>query len=324
MSINNKYTWAQKWLHELSLYPRSIRELTFDLENLLISEPSQSRGNHVFISGLARSGTTALLNAIFSSGVFASLTYADMPFVLAPNIWSKISPISPHQRQMERAHEDGIFVSVNSPEAFEEVFWMTFDEDQTETKPKFKKFTDSVMMRYQRTRYLSKNNQNHQRLKLIADVFPNATLLVPFREPAQHALSILNQHEKFVEQSKSDPFTKRYMALIGHTEFGPVYKPAFTNKLAFKDAFDINHWLEQWLHLYQRLHNDLAAFNNVYFVCYESLCSSKLCWAGIQNLIGIRSETTFSASVKTIPEQIDLSILNDCESLYQSMKDSAL
>ena len=39
---------------------------------------------------------------------------------------------------MERAHGDGIKVSTESPEAFEEVFWMTFDEDDKDTKEKFK------------------------------------------------------------------------------------------------------------------------------------------------------------------------------------------
>ena len=42
---------------------------------------------------MARSGSTILLNSIYKTDIFASLTYADMPFVLAPNLWSKISLI---------------------------------------------------------------------------------------------------------------------------------------------------------------------------------------------------------------------------------------
>ena len=51
--------------------------------------------------------------------------YADMPFILAPNLWSKIN--LNHQTELsERAHGDGILINSESPEAFEEVFWKTF------------------------------------------------------------------------------------------------------------------------------------------------------------------------------------------------------
>ena len=50
-------------------------ESTFLLIQMTVKE-------HVFITGLARSGTTILLNALYKSNIFASLTYSDMPFVL--------------------------------------------------------------------------------------------------------------------------------------------------------------------------------------------------------------------------------------------------
>ena len=64
--------------------------------------------------------------------------YKDMPFILAPNLWSKLSFNKKNIDLVERAHGDGIRVSVESPEAFEEVFWMTFDEYDIDTKEKFK------------------------------------------------------------------------------------------------------------------------------------------------------------------------------------------
>ena len=67
-----------------------MREVTFDFESSNISSSSEN-GDHVFITGLARAGTTILLNALYKSNLFASLSYSDMPFVLAPNLWSKIS-----------------------------------------------------------------------------------------------------------------------------------------------------------------------------------------------------------------------------------------
>ena len=41
---------------------------------------------NVFITGLARSGTTSLLEKIFLSGNFGSLLYKYMPFILSPSL----------------------------------------------------------------------------------------------------------------------------------------------------------------------------------------------------------------------------------------------
>ena len=78
--------------------------------------------DHVFVTGMARSGTTVLLNAIYESNSFASLTYQDMPFILSPNLWSKINKDGFEIKKQERAHGDGISKNTSSPEAFEEVF----------------------------------------------------------------------------------------------------------------------------------------------------------------------------------------------------------
>ena len=86
----NNYSWLEQKLHKFALSSQFMREVTFDFESTNIS-PLSVTGDHVFITGLARAGTTILLNALYKSNIFASLSYADMPFVLAPNLWSKIS-----------------------------------------------------------------------------------------------------------------------------------------------------------------------------------------------------------------------------------------
>ena len=86
----NNYSWLEQKLHKFALSSQFMREVTFDFESTNFA-PSSETGDHVFITGLARSGTTILLNALYKSNIFASLSYADMPFVLAPNLWSKIS-----------------------------------------------------------------------------------------------------------------------------------------------------------------------------------------------------------------------------------------
>ena len=110
--------------NKFALSSQFIREASFEVEKLLI-KPQQKTDNHVFISGLARSGSTIILRALFESKKFSSLLYKDMPFVLAPNFWSTLSSSSKDIIKTERSHGDGIMVSLESPEAFEEVFWKT-------------------------------------------------------------------------------------------------------------------------------------------------------------------------------------------------------
>ena len=105
-----KYSWLQQKLHKLALSFQFIRETAFDVETSLIST-RKTNDNHVFLAGLARSGSTILLNAIHASNQFSSLSYQDMPFVLAPNLWSKISRNKKDGNLVERAHGDGIKVS---------------------------------------------------------------------------------------------------------------------------------------------------------------------------------------------------------------------
>ena len=87
-------------------------------------------GRHVFIAGLARAGTTILMRSLYDTGLFRSLTYRDMPFVLMPITWSRFSSLlRAHKEEQVRAHGDRIKINFDSPEAFEEVFWMTFCKD---------------------------------------------------------------------------------------------------------------------------------------------------------------------------------------------------
>ena len=220
----NNYTWLQQKLHKFALSSQLIREVTFDLESSIYSS-NENNDEHVFVMGLARSGTTVLLNALYESHEFASLTYEDMPFILAPNIWNKINFKKKDINFFKRAHGDGLKVSLESPEAFEESFWMTFDQTEKDTLKKFKNYVNLISHKYNKYRYLSKNNQNIKRVELISKTFPNAKILIPFRHPLQHAYSLFVQHKKFINFSKEDKFISNYMKWIGHSEFGPNYIP---------------------------------------------------------------------------------------------------
>ncbi len=316
----NNYSWLQQKLHQLALSSNFMREVMFDVENSAIST-NQNDDNHVFVSGLARSGTTILLNALYQSDEFASLSYQDMPFILAPNLWSKLAFNKKDIDLMERAHGDGIKVSTESPEAFEEVFWMTFAEDDKDTKEKFKNYVQLINYKYHKKRYLSKNNQNIRRVELISKIFPNSKILIPSRNPIQHAYSLLSQHKRFIEDSKKDNFISNYMKWIGHTEFGPNYIPIHDESLCFQDNLTINHWLEQWYLTYKHSFDNLKNNKNVYFICYEKLCNSSEYWLEIQKILNIKEkyDYEFKESSKIISLEMDEDITHKGLSLYKEL-----
>ena len=129
------YNFFQRVLHNVVLNNTIVKEASFSLEKSMTNfDKVIDCSEHVFVTGMARSGTTILLQALHDTGKFASLTYADMPFVLSPNLWSKFNHNNQHEKSQERAHGDGIIVDTNSPEAFEEIFWTTYDQEKAEKK----------------------------------------------------------------------------------------------------------------------------------------------------------------------------------------------
>ena len=320
----NSYSWIQQKLHYLALSSQLMRETAYDIESSIISH-HENLSENVFISGLARSGTTILLNAIYKSNEFGSLSYADMPFILAPNIWSKIN--LNHQTELsERAHGDGILVNSESPEAFEEVFWKTFSDSDLKTKTKFKKYVSLIKFKNKKNRYLSKNNQNLKRLNLISNIFPESIILVPFRDPLQHINSLIFQHNKFLKDSQNDGFVSDYMKLIGHTEFGPHYIPLFPNNLTYPDSTTANHWLEQWYLTYKKTFDELHNKKNIYFLSYENLCGPSRTWENILKIIKIKKEYSFNfvTSKKNISFQFDQCLHTKAMEIYTQLLSKSL
>ena len=91
--IKNKYGFALRLFHTLILGNKFVPELLFDIENLFTKNNRKRLKdfNQIYITGLARAGTTILLRAFHQSGEFASYTYRDMPFIICPNLWNIFS-----------------------------------------------------------------------------------------------------------------------------------------------------------------------------------------------------------------------------------------
>ena len=291
------YSPLDKALHYLLLDKRFVLDLTFEIEKLVYLrriEESQSKDN-VFVTGLARAGTTVLMREIYATGKFASLTYKDMPLVLAPNIWKQISPQDKSVSSSERAHGDGIVVDLDSPEAFEDVFWRCKDEEQylrkdhlasyspdSETLESFSDYIRLVTHSKNMTRYLSKNNNNILRLPYLAESFPASRFLVVFRHPVTHAASLLRQHKKF---GVTEKFTTDYMRWLVHHEFGKTHLPFFKNDDAAGSEHTVEYWLSIWINVYGSVVQQKAG--NIIPICHEDLVGDSLVRTGLGKKIGV-------------------------------------
>ena len=214
MFENKDYSFLSKILHHLALGSNFIPEMLHDIEMTIFKNKIKldNLKSHLFICGLPRSGTTILMRSLYDTKQFASLTYRDMPFVISPNLWSKISNRIKSKPQRERIHGDNISINIDSPEALEEVFWrvklqknyiypnkLIKHEADEFTINEFKNFVSLILYKYKKNFYLSKNNNNLLRLESIIKAFPNCLILIPFRDPVQQANSLLTLHKNFTK-----------------------------------------------------------------------------------------------------------------------------
>ena len=212
-----------------------MRSLFFNLEDKIFGMKSKIE-KPIFITGLARGGTTILLETLFSTGKFSSLTYRNMPFPLNPSLWGNLSKLLLSSgEKKERAHKDRIMVNLDSPEEFDEVFWLTFGKKEYVKMSSLVPYqvSEEVLGKYWRyisrvtkkgNRYISKNNNNTLRIDSLKRKFPDCRIIVPFRNPVEHAHSLYKQHKKYLKDHESDKFVKDYMGWLGHFEFGSQEK----------------------------------------------------------------------------------------------------
>jgi len=336
------YNLLSKGLHFLALGQPMIAQAALDIEFATFGRKLSdvTTGHHVFVMGLARAGTTILTRSLHNTGQLGSLTYRDMPFVLAPNCWSKVSKVSSKTMdERERIHGDGIYVGYDSPEAFDEVFWrisaggdyikkftLTPHRSDFDLIEKYRKYVAAILYRYGKNRYLSKNNNNILRIGSIVESFPNSFFLVPFRNPLQQSTSLLNQHLKLLELQQRDPFIERYMRWLGHHEFGKGHKSFnLTDKRGnYQDTQSIEYWLDHWLMTYSYLLDSYNEFNrHMIFICYERLCdNSQNIWESLLEQLGIENiqrQPEFRLGRSTTLNGIDHSQLVAAENVYNNL-----
>jgi hypothetical protein len=287
------YSALDRVLHRLALASAARAEMLHDIERtmFLSSAPPLEGQRHVIVTGLARAGTTILMRELHRTGAFGSLTYADMPFVLAPNLWSRVARGRRSGEARERAHGDGILVTTESPEALDEVWWRLLSgidyirpeglaphDPGPETIAGYRDLVRLVLRRTGRARYLSKNNNMVLRLPALADAWPEARFLVPVRNPLQQAASLLDQHRRF---AKAEPFTHDYMTWLSHHEFGATHRPFLFEGRPSGDPTTLDYWLGIWTATYRHVGRAIEGRTNVLLVVHEMLRRDPGTWSAL-------------------------------------------
>mgnify|MGYP001158820053 CR=1 FL=1 len=313
------YSFADRCLHRLAfahpLVQRALGEIESDIFAKQFVDHPASRP--VFVTGLPRAGTTLLLELLYKTGEFATFTYREMPFVLAPLFWSSLTKSGRRKGEAkERAHGDGMEITFDSPEAFEEVAWLTYMRERyvgddtlapIDAGAVTDEFREAFPMLVRKLsalhsedgspqRYLSKNNANISRIDAIQSVFPDATIFVCLRDPISHVRSLMTQHQRFLTLHNEDEFARSYMRWIGHFDFGANFRPIdFAGRgLTAKFASDVNFWLQYWIDAYA--YAAKRANGAVNFVSYERMISTpSQSLSRIADLVGLADKDRFTA-----------------------------
>lgn len=298
MRSRTDYSFVDRLLHRVALsrpgLQRSLAEMESDLNRKALDQVPE--GGEVFVTGLPRAGTTLVLALLHATGEFAAQTYRHMPFVLAPLLWDSISGRFRRDAvTKERAHGDGMEVSYDSPEAFEEVIWLAHFKKRYVREDRLLllsredldgEFVASFRALVRKTRllsaggeprsaprYLSKNNANVARLDLLPVLCPDCRIVVPFRHPLSQISSLMKQHRLFLERHAADPFALRYMEWLGHFEFGLALRPidfgGWLEGEALPTGDDPGFWLRYWAATYR--HVLASAGSQVLFVDFDQL-----------------------------------------------------
>ncbi len=280
------------WRRLADLETRVVRE---EIAQGVVDRP-------VFITGLPRSGTSILTEMLARHPGLTCHRYSDFPNVWTPYwrnyLLSKSRIETP--KLAERAHQDRIYVSNDSPEAVEEVLWMSFFpalHDATVNQVQDGQLRNAAFDRFYREhilkllavrradRYLAKGNYNISRIRYILALFPDAKFLVPVRNPVNHVASLAKQHALFTRSSLEDTRVPLQLALSGHFEFGPRRTPVnFGNPettqaiiRCWEQGHEVEGWARYWAETYRHVLGQLDAFPDVRKACllfrYEDLCN---------------------------------------------------
>jgi hypothetical protein len=335
-AVSHDYSALDRMFHRLVLGNRVMGEMLGDLEAMACKDMTTA-SDPVFVTGLARAGSTVLMRLLHETGQFSALTYADMPMVMAPNLWAGLSARARKKSAArERAHGDGVLVDVRSPEALEEVFWRTYCGDtyitpdglvphipDAETLDMFRTYQSRVCHCHKAPRYLAKNNNMMLRLGPVAKAMPDARILVPVRHPVAQAVSLQRQHQRF---ANADPFTRNYMRWLVHHEFGADQRPFRLPGQPCPEGSRtrLDYWLTTWVACYGWLEQILEdGAPNIRPVIYETLDEGSGIWPALAAFLSIPPVQPAGfrpAPVPAVPAETSADLLDQALTLYKRFR----
>lgn len=263
------------------------------LHNIKIQQP-------VYICGLARSGTTIMLESLTRLKGTASHQYRDFPFLFSPLFWNYFQDrfAKPHQAK-ERIHQDGIFITPQSPEAQEEPLWQYFFPHTHQPKKShllnkhtgnksfaefYQQHIKKILYLRQGKRYICKGNYNISRIEYLASLFPDAHFIIMIRHPYEHIASLVKQHNQFSDYAKTNPYFSEYLKYSGHYEFGPQRQPinfSWQSSEEILSAWKNNAhhvgYAYMWRDIYQYIQTLKANKNvskNIHLLPFEEFCDA--------------------------------------------------
>jgi len=336
---DSDYSGWSMLLHRMILNNYNISSALFRLEKRLYKkELKMPDEDFVIVSGLARGGTTALTNLLFESNKFHSLSYDNMPFLLAVNLWRKL--YHPRKNKLkQRAHGDNIMFGYKTIEALEEYFFKVFLKDtfiksnilvehevDQKTYEDYITYQKLICIKNRETTYLAKNNNLILRYKSLRTHNPDFKIVLIFRNPLTHAYSLLTQHDRFCDMHEADPFSLEYMNWLGHHEFGLNHKVFHLELMDLCDRYDksdINFWIAIWISYYTNVLS-LMGDKNLFLIEYSDLCTNPRALlstlGGILNLnlsVGQRDPYA-ERDLKDL--DADTELLKRAEALYKNLR----
>jgi len=279
------YSELARLLHRLALNNYNIANRLFKRETRRMAKRNlKTRPDFVVISGLARAGTTSLMNDLSMAGPFVSLSYANMPFLMSPNLWSRFyKPRSGKIR--ERSHRDGIMIGMDSKEALEEFFFKVKAKDAyvqesglAEYELSNSDYADylkyqAIIRKDNERIYLAKNNNFILRYQSVRQFNGDFIMVILYRDPLTHAASLMEKHREYKALQEQDPFVLEYMDWLGHHEFGLNQK-----QFTFSGSGDLiegdRDTLDYWLHIWMNYYRVAATLDHprTLFIDYDEYC----------------------------------------------------
>ena len=251
----------------------------------------------IYVAGLARSGSTILLELLAQHPDAATHCYRDFPLVLIPWAWNWFLDRAGRKNGIaaERAHRDRIMITPDSPEAFEEVLWAAFfpelhnpersavlgpDHENARFEAFYRDHIRKLLLLRGGRRYIAKGNYNVTRIGYLRKLFPGARFVVPIRDPVWHIASLMKQHRLFCSAGTEDERITRYLRRAGHFEFGLDRRAINVSGAAahnlWRQGEEVAGWAAQWVDVYGHvagLLDDPGLAEAIKIVRYEDFCT---------------------------------------------------